>query len=79
MRPALAQPLKVSELIDQFLGDYDLPPFLPGDLTVEAFNVKAKIPSAPKQTRAELLTSTRRPAMSAAAITRMAGAAGCGR
>ena len=59
LEAALAQPLKVSELVDQFFRKYDLPPFLPGDLTVEAFNVKAKIPSTTKQGREQRLLTTR--------------------
>jgi LysM repeat protein len=59
LEASLTQPLKVSELVDQFFREYNLPPFLPGDLTVAAFDVKAKIPSTTNKKRAERLLTTR--------------------
>lgn len=43
---ALAQPLVLSDVIDQFFRAYDLPNFLPGTLTVEAFAIHASVPVA---------------------------------
>jgi hypothetical protein len=40
----LAQPVVLSELIDQFFRAYNLPSFLPGTLTVEALAIDATIP-----------------------------------
>lgn len=45
---ALAQPLKVSELINQFFDpgkSYGFPDFLPGDLVISAFGIGAVIPA----------------------------------
>ncbi|UIJ71030.1 hypothetical protein [Aurantimonas sp. HBX-1] len=45
---SLAQPLSLSDLISTFFRAYDLPDFLPGDLTIEALSVNATIPVASK-------------------------------
>lgn len=49
LRTSLAQPLNLSDLVDQFFkgitGGYDFPSFLPGTLTVESFSVDATIPT----------------------------------
>lgn len=44
---ALAQPLALSDLLDQFFRAYGLPSFLPGSITIQAFSVRATIPTGP--------------------------------
>ncbi len=48
LQTSLAQPLVLSDLINQFFRAYDLPVFLPGTLTVEALALEAIIPVATK-------------------------------
>ncbi|OIN45257.1 hypothetical protein BLL37_31185 [Pseudomonas azotoformans] len=45
---ALAQPLVLSDVIEQFFLAYNLPDFLPGTLTVEALAIHASIPVTAK-------------------------------
>ncbi|NNG65574.1 hypothetical protein HKD51_28790, partial [Pseudomonas fragi] len=54
LQASLAQPLVLSDLINQFFRAYDLPSFLPGTLTVEALALEASIPVAPKAMSAAL-------------------------
>ena len=58
LKTSLAQPLKISQLINQFFASFNVnnfPNFLPGDLTVTAFSIEATIPGKPKPTE-KLLT-----------------------
>ncbi len=60
---SLSQPLDLSQLASQFLRAYNLPDFLPGDLSVRAFAVDAKIPTEKKaKTTAAQRLLTIRPA-----------------
>lgn len=56
LKAALAQPISVQDLIDQFFavfGVYDLPTtFFPGDLTISTFAIDATIPSGSNQSAA---------------------------
>lgn len=54
LQTSLAQPLVLSDLINQFFRAYDLPSFLPGTLTVEALALEATIPVASKSMPAAL-------------------------
>jgi len=56
LKTSLAQPLKISQLLNQFFASFDIknfPDFLPGDLSVTAFSVEATIPS--KSSKSEML------------------------
>ncbi|CAM0553739.1 hypothetical protein EHLJMEHL_03833 [Vreelandella titanicae] len=60
---ALLEPVSISDLLRQFFDAYQLPDFIPGDLTVEAFALNAEIPvvsSKPKDNKAS--TALIRPA-----------------
>lgn len=46
---ALLEPVSISDLLKQFFEAYQLPEFIPGDLTVEAFALNAQIPVAPSK------------------------------
>ncbi|MGC1498134.1 MAG: LysM domain-containing protein [Sulfitobacter sp.] len=52
LEAALAQPLELSDMINQFFGSYDFPDFLPGDLSIQELAVKAAIPSTPSSASA---------------------------
>ncbi len=46
---SLAQPISLTDLVNQFFSaglGYQFPPFLPGDLTINTFDIKATIPTS---------------------------------
>lgn len=67
LNAGLAKPLPLSQLVNQFLADYDLPEFLPDDLTVERFDISATIPSGGAGKLATGRALTRAPRLSGAA------------
>lgn len=44
LHTSLAEPLSLSDLLAQFFRAFDLPDFLPGNLTIQSFSVDATIP-----------------------------------
>jgi LysM repeat protein len=62
LKTSLAQPLSITQLINQFFAAFDIknfPNFLPGDLTVETFSIEATIPSKSKTSQNLLTDGTR--------------------
>lgn len=56
LKTSLAQPLKISQLLNQFFASFDInnfPDFLPGDLQVTTFSIEATVPS--KSAKSEML------------------------
>jgi len=64
MKTSLATNIDLIELMNQFFETYSLPTFLPGSLTIEAFNLEATIPVSKKsQTLKRLGSGRARPAI----------------
>ncbi|NDY74239.1 hypothetical protein DO021_20415 [Desulfobacter hydrogenophilus] len=59
MKTSLANNIDLIELTNQFFEAYGLPEFLPGKLTVEAFNLEATVPVVKKSQTANQLGSGR--------------------